>query len=128
MRSSLSLSRFSLKPDGLLWQSLTAVVSALLLLLSFPPFELSFLACVALAPLLKVIADGVTVRRAFWLGWLMGIEFTFFAENWIAHSMTNFGQILTAVAYAIAMLFAAILAIFPGIFAAIMAKLTRRFG
>src|SRR5262245_447055 len=35
---------------------------------------------------------------------------------------------LTAVAYAVAMLFAAILAIFPAIFAAAMAKLTRRFG
>jgi apolipoprotein N-acyltransferase len=128
MRSSLSLSRFSLKPDGLLWQSMAAVVSALLLLLSFPPFELSFLAWVALAPLLKVIAGGVTTRRALWLGWLAGFEFTFFAENWIAHSMTHFGQMLTAVAYAVAMLFAAILAVFPAIFAAAMAKLARRFG
>src|SRR6266508_4543567 len=117
MRSSLSLSRFSLKPDGLLWQSMAAVISALLLLLSFPPFELSFLAWVALAPLLKVIAGGVTTRRALWLGWLAGFEFTFFAENWIAHSMTNFGQMLTAVAYAVAMLFAAA-----------MAKLALRFG
>ncbi|MGH9769729.1 MAG: apolipoprotein N-acyltransferase [Blastocatellia bacterium] len=122
------LSRFSLAPDGLLWQSTAAVVSAFLLLLSFPPFELSFLAWVALAPLLKVIASGVTVRRALWLGWLTGIEFTFFAENWIAHSMTNFGQMLTVIAYAVALLFAAILAVFPAIFAAVMAKLTRRFG
>src|SRR5262245_42161748 len=128
MRLNLSLSRFSLAPDGLLWQSITAVVSAILLILSFPPFELSFLAWVALAPLLKVIAEGVTVRRALWLGWLTGIEFTFFAENWIAHSMTHFGQMLTVIAYAVAMLFAAILAVFPAIFAAVMAKLTRRFG
>jgi apolipoprotein N-acyltransferase len=128
MRSSLSPSRFSLKPDGLLWQSMAAVVSALLLLLSFPPFELSFLAWVALAPLLKVIAGGVTTRRALWLGWLAGFEFTFFADNWVAHSMTHFGQMLTAVAYAVTALFSAILAIFPAIFAAAMAKLARRFG
>src|SRR5215813_2916585 len=128
MRSSLSLSRFSLKPDGLLWQSMAAVVSALLLLLSFPPFELSFLAWVALAPLLKVIAGGVTTRRALWLGWLAGFEFSFFADNWVAHSMTHFGQMLTAVAYAVTALFAAILAVFPAIFAAAMAKLARRFG
>jgi apolipoprotein N-acyltransferase len=128
MRLSLPFSRFSFAPDGLLWQSIAAVVSALLLILSFPPFELSFLAWVALAPLLKVIAEGVTVRRALWLGWLAGIEFTFFAENWIAHSMTHFGQMLTVVAYAVAMVFAAILAVFPAIFAASMAMLTRRFG
>ena len=71
----------------------------LFLLLSFPPFELSFLAWVALAPLLKVIAGGVTTRRALWLGWLAGLEFTFFADNWVAHSMTQFGQMLTAAAY-----------------------------
>jgi apolipoprotein N-acyltransferase len=128
MRSKLSFSRISFAPDGLLWQSIAAAVSALLLILSFPPFELSFLAWIALAPLLKVIAGGVTTRRALWLGWLAGFEFTFFAENWIAHSMTHFGQILTVVAYAVAMLFAAILAIFPALFAAAMAKLTRRFG
>jgi apolipoprotein N-acyltransferase len=107
---------------------MAAVVSALLLILSFPPFELSFLAWVALAPLLKVIAGGVTTRRALWLGWLAGFEFTFFAENWIAHSMTHFGEMLTIIAYAVAMLFAAILAVFPAIFAAAMAKLTGRFG
>lgn len=128
MKSSLSLSRFSLAPEGLLWQSIVAVVSALLLILSFPPFEMSFLAWVALAPLLKVIAGGVTTRRALWLGWLVGFEFTFFAENWIAHSMTHFGQMFTVIAYVVTMLFAAILAIFPAIFAAAMAKLTRRFG
>jgi len=128
MKSSLSLSRFSPAPDGLLWQSMAATASALLLILSFPPFELSFLAWIALAPLLKVIAGGVNTRRALWLGWLAGFEFTFFAENWIAHSMTHFGQMLTAIAYAVAMLFAAVLAIFPAIFAAALAKLTRRFG
>ena len=128
MRSNLSLSRVSLAPDGLLFQSMAAVVSALLLILSFPPFELSFLAWIALAPLLKVIAGGVTTRRALWLGWLAGFEFTFFAENWIAHSMTHFGQMLTSIAYAVAMVFAAILAIFPAIFAAALAKLTRKFG
>ncbi|HEU0174598.1 MAG TPA: apolipoprotein N-acyltransferase [Blastocatellia bacterium] len=124
----MPLSRFSLAPDGALFQSTAAVVSALLLILSFPPFEMSFLAWIALAPLLKVIAGGVTTRRALWLGWLAGFEFTFFAENWIAHSMTHFGQMLTGIAYAVAMLFAAVLAIFPAIFAAALAKLTRKFG
>src|SRR5262249_60421798 len=101
MRSSFSLSGFSLKPDGLLWQSMAAVISALLLLLSFPPFELSFLAWVALAPLLKVIAGGVTTRRALWLRWLAGVEFTFFPQNLHAPFMTKFGPILSGTHYAL---------------------------
>jgi apolipoprotein N-acyltransferase len=122
------LARLSFAPESLLRQSAMAVLSAFLLILAFPPFEYSSLAWVALAPLLFVIARGVTARRAFWLGWLAGIVFTFFAENWIAHSMTHFGQMLTFVAYAVALLFAAVLALFPAIFAAAMARLTGKFG
>ncbi len=105
-----------------------ALLTAFLLILSFPGFELTFLAWVSLAPLLQVIARGVTLRRALWLGWLSGIVFTFFAENWIAHSMVYFGEMLTLVAYAVALLFAAVLAIFPAIFSGAMSQLVRRFG
>lgn len=118
----------ALAPAGLVWQSTLATASALLLLLSFPTFDLSWLAWVALAPLLLALSEGVHWRRALWLGWLTGVLFTFFAENWIAHSMTQYGSMLTGVAYAVAFLFAAILALFPALFAAVMAQLLARFG
>ncbi len=118
----------SLASTGLLRQSVMALATAILLILSFPIYELGFLAWVALAPLLFVIANGVTLRRALWLGWLTGFVFTFISENWIAHSMVFFGGILTVIAYAVAMLFAAILAVFPAIFAAVMSRLSGRFG
>lgn len=118
----------ALAPVGLVWQSTLATASALLLLLSFPTFDLSWLAWVALAPLLLALSEGVHWRRALWLGWLTGVLFTFFAENWIAHSMTQYGSMLTGVAYAVAFLFAAILALFPAVFAAVMAQLLARFG
>ncbi|HKX27106.1 MAG TPA: apolipoprotein N-acyltransferase [Blastocatellia bacterium] len=109
-------------------QSAQAVATAVLLILAFPTFNLNFLAWVALAPLLLVIAEGVAPRRAFWLGWLVGVLFTFAAENWIAHSMTYFGGMLTVVAYSVAFFFASILAFFPALFAAAMARLVRSFG
>jgi apolipoprotein N-acyltransferase len=126
----LSLRNLVLKltPDSFIGQSLLALATAALLILSFPDFSLTFLAWISLAPLLVVIARGVTFKRAFWLGWLVGIVFTFFAENWIAHSMVYFGDMLTVIAYAVALLFAAILAIFPALFAGAMSKLVQRFG
>jgi apolipoprotein N-acyltransferase len=117
----------ALSPN-LLSESGAAVLSALLLLLSFPPFNLNFLAWISLAPLLYVLVRGVRPRRAFWLGWLLGIEFTFFAENWIAHSMTVFGGMLTILAYLIALFFAAILALFPAAFSLIMARFVKQWG
>ena len=80
-----------------------AVISGLLLVFSFPRFNLAFLAWVALAPLIYAVsreaAEGrLKAVRAFGLGWISGLVFTFLAENWIAHSMTNYGGMLTAVA------------------------------
>ena len=118
----------TLTPSGLAWQSTMAAASGLLLVLSFPKFELSWLAWVALAPLLYVVASGVGLRRAFWLGWLAGVIFTFFSDNWVAHSMTNFGGLLTVVAYAVTFFFSAIIALFPGIFAAAVVQLRQAFG
>lgn len=128
MNSNRIFAPLALAPAGLVWQSTLATASALLLLLSFPTFDLSWLAWVALAPLLLALSEGVSWRRASWLGWLTGVLFTFFAENWIAHSMTQYGSMLTGVAYAVAFFFAAILALFPALFAAVMAQLLARFG
>ena len=105
-----------------------AALTAVLLILSFPNFELDYLAWVALAPLLSVLAKGVSLRRAAALGWLAGALFTFFAENWIAHSMVYFGGMATAIAYAVAFLFASVLALFPAAFAVVMTLLVKRFG
>jgi len=105
-----------------------AVASGLALWFAFPGFSIEFLAWVALAPLIHAVTDGISLRRAFLLGWITGIVFTFLAENWIAYSMTHFGGFLTVVAYAVALLFAAILAIFPGLFAMLLALTYARLG
>jgi apolipoprotein N-acyltransferase len=128
MKLNRLLAPLALAPKGLLWQSTLATASALLLVLSFPSFDLNWLAWVALVPLLYALGSGVDGRRAAWLGWLTGVLFTFFAENWIAHSMTHYGSMLTGVAYSVAFLFAAILALFPALFAVVVAHLVKRFG
>lgn len=121
-------SQLSFAPNSLLKHSAMAVITAVLLVLSFPNFELDYLAWIALAPLLFVLAQGVSLRRAAAMGWLAGVLFTFFAENWIAHSMVYFGGMATFIAYAVAFLFASVLALFPAAFAVVMAMLVKRFG
>ncbi len=112
----------------LLWQSTLAIASALLLLLSFPPFSFSYLAWVAFVPLIYVAAGRISFRRALALGWLAGVVFTFLAENWIAHSMTRYGGFLTVVAYSVAFLFACVLGLFSALFAGVLNHLSRTFG
>lgn len=122
------MKKLSFAPNSLFRHSAMSVLTAVLLLLSFPNFELDYLAWVAMAPLLSVLAQGVSLRRAAWLGWLAGVVFTFFAENWIAHSMVYFGGMATVVAYAVALLFASVLALFSAAFAVTMSLLIKRFG
>jgi apolipoprotein N-acyltransferase len=128
MNTNKWLSSFTAVPAGLVWQSALATASALLWLLAVPPFGVGWLAWFAFAPLLYALCDNVSWTRAWWLGWLMGLLFTFFAANWISYPMINFGGMPAIAAYAVAFLFAAILACFPALFAALQVTLLNRFG
>ncbi len=61
-----------------------AVLSGILLFLSFPPFEIAFLGWVALIPLIIACA-GAAPRRAAFLGWLAGAVFFLGTLHWLRH-------------------------------------------
>ena len=61
-----------------------AVLSGILLFLSFPPFEIAFLGWVALIPLIIACA-GAAPRRAAFLGWLAGAVFFLGTLYWLRH-------------------------------------------
>lgn len=121
--SSVSLRTAS----ALWWQTGAAVASGILLILSFQPFNYNLLAWLALVPLLSVVSGQVGGRRAGGLGWLTGWIFFFFATNWITHSMIQYGGMPRLAAYTVAALFAAVLALFPAMFALITSHLSRAF-
>ena len=123
-----------MKPDSFLHRFpssdyVAAIISGGLLVLSFPKFDLSFLAWVALVPLLFVLtSEGQTLRKAFGLGWITGWVFFFFSCNWITHSMIQYGGMNVVLAYLCATLFTAITGFFPGLFALITTRLVKSLG
>ncbi len=70
-----------------------AIVSSILLILSFPDFNLWPLAWVGLVPLLLVIARRPAPRRSFLLGWLAGTIFFYGSCHWLTFSMIHYGGI-----------------------------------
>ncbi|MEO7144254.1 MAG: apolipoprotein N-acyltransferase [Bryobacteraceae bacterium] len=60
-----------------------ALLSAWLLILVFPQFNIAWLAPLALTPLLIAVAREQRAARRFFLGWSTGIVFWFFTCNWI---------------------------------------------
>jgi apolipoprotein N-acyltransferase len=96
-----------------------AILSGLLLALSFPSFGIPALAWIALAPLI-VVLDTPSLPRAFALGLTTGVVYFTGTLYWITHVMNSYGglQLWSAVVINAALI--AYLALFPAVFAVIL--------
>ena len=113
-------------PTRLEWAA--AATTAILLILSFPNFELSFLAWVALVPLMVVIAQRPAPAKAFLLGWAAGSAFFYGSCYWLTYSMIHYGGLPTVVAYLLLIPGALVVGVFPGVFAFFLALAIKRWG
>jgi apolipoprotein N-acyltransferase len=106
-----------------------ALLSGVLLALSFPKFGHPAAAWLALTPLIvAVVRRPVTVRRAFALGWLSGVVCFTGTLYWLVETMTTFGGLATPLAVFAAGLLVAYLSLFPAAFAVILARVATAFG
>src|SRR5438270_12820847 len=71
--------------------TLAALVSAVLLLLIFPRFNIHLLAPVALTPLLVVVARSGNAWQRLLYGWSAGIFYWFFLCTWIQFVLEEHG-------------------------------------
>ncbi len=85
-----------------------AVLTALLLALLFPPFDLAFLAPAALTPLLFALAREPFPGRRFLWGWLSGFLYWIIVCHWIRDVLAAYGglngplSVLALVLFAVA--------------------------
>src|SRR3989449_1844275 len=70
---------------------LLPVVSGTLLVLSFPTYDLDFLAWIALVPLLIAIREKPW-RTAFGQGWLAGLVYFGGILSWVINAMHQYGR------------------------------------
>jgi apolipoprotein N-acyltransferase len=105
-----------------------ATVSAALLVFSFPDFNLSALAWIALVPLLLIISRKPQTWRCFFTGWLFGSIFFYGSCYWLTYSMIHFGGLPSALAFIILVPGAVVMGLFPAMFAALLARAVRSFG
>ena len=108
------------------WTAATA--TAILLILAFPNFEFSFLAWIALVPLMWAIAKRPSPRRAFLLGWFAGSVFFYCSCYWLTYSMINYGGLPAILAYLLLVPGALVVGLFPGLFALLLALAVKRWG
>jgi apolipoprotein N-acyltransferase len=108
------------------WTAATA--TAILLILSFPDFEFSVLAWIALVPLMWAVVNRPSPRRAFLLGWFAGSVFFYGSCYWLTYSMINYGGLPQILAYLLVVPGALVVGLFPGLFALVLALAVKRWG
>jgi len=104
-----------------------SLATAILLVLSFPNFDLSFLAWISLVPLLVVIARRPNPLRALILGWVAGSVFFYASCYWLTYSMIHYGGLPAWLSYLLLVPAALTAGIFPALFSAGIAQLIKRW-
>ena len=112
---------------GALPSYLLAAAAGILQVLTFPRFGFSFLAAVAVAPLLVAVATEPCWRRRFLLGWLAGVIFWGGTCYWIYDAMHRYAHLPAVAAAAIFGGFFIVKGLHLGVFSLIAAPLMRRW-
>src|SRR5215210_2503230 len=99
-----------------------AVLSAILLVISFPDFNLWPLAWVGLVPLFTAIARAPSRGRAFLLGWITGTLFFYGSCYWLTHAMIRYGDIPAWAAYLLIIPPTVIAGLFPALCSMLLAR------
>jgi apolipoprotein N-acyltransferase len=109
--------------------AILAIVSALLLILAFPDFELWFLAWFALVPLFFAIErEKESVIKSFLTGWLFGVIFFFGTCWWLTFAPITYAGLPWLLVYFFMFCAASAVGVLPGIFGALFSIVLKRFG
>jgi apolipoprotein N-acyltransferase len=105
-----------------------ALLSAALLILSFPDHNLWPLAWVGLVPVLVAVARRAESGAGFVLGWLTGVLFFYGSCYWLTYSMMRYGHLPPLIAYLLLFIPVVIVSLFPAMCMAVLARAVRRWG
>jgi apolipoprotein N-acyltransferase len=106
---------------------LLAVLSAALLILTFPRFHITWFAPVALTPLLVAVAKETRTWRRFFLGWIAGMVFWFGVCYWIQYTLAFYGDVGQILGWLLLLLFALAKGLHLAVFALLAGWLMRRW-
>jgi apolipoprotein N-acyltransferase len=106
---------------------LLSLLSAILLVLSYPKYNLEPLAWIALVPLLYAL-DGKSLLQGFVLGFITGFVFFTGVIYWIVIAVHTYGNVPFLLSVLVLLLLVGYLSLFVGTFAFLSRFLQQRFG
>lgn len=109
-------------------EALLALLSSVLLILSFPDFSLWPLAWVGLVPLLIAISRSRNQWHALVTGWVSGTIFFYGSCYWVTHAIIRYGGIPAFVAFPLIVPGALALGLFPALACLLLFRFKVRWG
>ena len=119
------------RPGDTIVNAALALLAGVLLAASFPKFGHPAFAWIAISPLIVsavLSARGPSLARPFRLGVVTGAVYFGGTLYWVVNVMTTYGGLATPVAALVGVLLVAYLALYPGMFALLVAASVRRWG
>jgi apolipoprotein N-acyltransferase len=109
--------------------AILSVISAILLILAFPDFDLSILAWFALVPLLCAVGgEKESWGKSFVTGWIFGLIFFFGTCWWLTYAPINYAFLPALPVYFLLLCASAVVAVFPAVFTLACAILLKKYG
>ncbi|MDT4953841.1 MAG: apolipoprotein N-acyltransferase [Acidobacteriota bacterium] len=105
-----------------------SILSAALLVCSFPDFNLWPLAWVGLAPLFVAVARRPQRGSSFLLGWITGTLFFYGSCYWVTYPMIRYGGIPAWIAFLLFVIPTLIVGLFPAMCCMVLARAVARWG
>ena len=105
-----------------------AVLSAILLILAFPNFDLWWLAWAGLTPLVLAVTRTAQTFAAFLIGLLWGTIFFYGTCWWLTYPMIHYGRLPSVLAYPLLFLPVMLVAVFPGLACVCLSRIVARLG
>jgi apolipoprotein N-acyltransferase len=106
-----------------------ALISVILLTLSFPDFDLWFIAWFGLVPLFYAIErEKESFVKSAVLGWIFGMGFFFGTCWWLTFAMTTYGGLPWYLSYFLVFIIVSIVGLYSAVFAGLLSLLLKRFG
>ena len=106
---------------------LAATITGVLLVLSIPKIDLSFLAWISLSPLIYIAVKKPPLT-SLWAGGLAGLVFNSGCLYWIAPVMYQYGKLSLIVSWLIALVLVLYLSLYYALFTFLLSKFTRTMG
>lgn len=109
--------------------AILALMSVILLTLSFPDFDLWFIAWFGLVPLFVAIErEKESFAKSAVLGWIFGTGFFFGTCWWLTFAMHTYGGIPTVAAYFLVFIIVSIIGLYSAFFAGLLSLLLKKLG